>query len=167
MQSCFPQEGAGQSTHSPTITMLLMENFFHLSLPLILLSLSNSPNPDYLWGCYPAVLGVDPEKKVLSFLPAGWWRSALLFSKALHSLFPCPHASLHCSAHTLLLRPPLTVLLLFLQLPILLPSLLLQLPPAMLPVPFLDPPTTTPVYCIYYAVLPRGHPPIFWVLLLL
>lgn len=84
----------------------------------------------------------------------------MLFSKALHSLFPCPHASLHCSAHTLLLRPPLTVLLLFLQLPILLPSLLLQLPPAMLPVPFLDPPTTTPVYCIYYAVLPRGHPPI-------
>jgi len=85
-----------------------MENFSHLSLPLILLSLSNSPNPNYLWGCYPAVLGVDPEKKVLSFLPAGWWRSALLFSKALHSLFPCPHASLHCSAHTLLLRPPLT-----------------------------------------------------------
>lgn len=71
MQSCFPQEGAGQSTHSPTITMLLMENFSHLSLPFILLSLSNSPNPNYLWGCYPAVLGVDPEKKVLSFLPAG------------------------------------------------------------------------------------------------
>lgn len=64
----------------------------------------------------------------------------------------CPHTPPQTTLH---------VLLLYLQLPILLPSLLLQLPPATLPVPFLDPPTTTPVYCIYYAVLPRGHPPIF------
>lgn len=103
-------------------------------------------------------------REVLSLLPAGWWRPALPFSKALHTFFPCPHSSLHCSAPTLLLRP-LLILLLFLQLPILLPSqssCSCHLPSSHFPFWIL-------LLSAYPSLLhllcsaPQGHPPIFCV----
>lgn len=161
MQSCFPQERVGQFTHGPTNTMLLMENFFHLSFPLILLSLSNSPNPDYLWGCYPAVLGMDPEKSFLFYQQDDGSQPCLSPKPSTHSshahMPPCtavpPHSS---SDHFSSFYSTSSF-----------PSFCQASPPA---AAICHAPNSlfgssyflpTPIHCIYYAVLPRSHPPIF------
>lgn len=79
-------------------------------------------------------------REVLSLLPAGWWRPALPFSKALHILpmptflpaLQCPHTPPQTTSHPFTLPPashPSAK------------SVLLQLPSAKLPLPFLDPST--------------------------